>query len=212
MPTEMAAPVGRCPYKGLATYQPEDAHVFFGREKLVDDVVRRFQLNRVLFVGGPSGSGKSSLVRAGLIPALKAGALSGSEDWRLALFTPGRAPLAELYFQLTRQMSAATPPVSLEEMLNHPTMARHLADADDVVHPLLICIDQFEELFTLAPAAQQDRFYCRALRDHRSRRQPRTDGHYRTRRLLRGLRPDSMAGGKDHRQPGTGQPHEGVRI
>ncbi len=158
VPTEMAAPVSRCPYKGLATYQPEDAHVFFGREALVDEVVRRFQLNRVLFVGGPSGSGKSSLVRAGLIPALKAGALPGSEDWRMALFTPGRDPLAELYFQLARQMTSSTPPVSLQDLINHPTMARHLADTDGSADPLLLCIDQFEELFTLASSAQQNRF------------------------------------------------------
>ncbi len=158
VPTELATPESPCPYKGLATYQPEDAHVFFGRERLVDETLRRLQLNRVLFVGGPSGSGKSSLVRAGLIPALKAGALSGSEAWRLALFTPGRDPLAELHFQLTRQITAGTPPLSLDEMINHPTLARHLADADGSVHPLLVCIDQFEELFTLAPASQPKRF------------------------------------------------------
>ncbi|MCP5115766.1 MAG: hypothetical protein GY953_33475, partial [bacterium] len=75
LPTEVTPLETACPYKGLAAYQPEDARFFFGREALIDEIVRRIQLNRVLVVGGPSGSGKSSLVRAGLIPALKAGAL-----------------------------------------------------------------------------------------------------------------------------------------
>ena len=60
--------VAGCPYKGLGAYQPEDADRFFGRESLTDELLRRLQLQRVLVVGGPSGSGKSSLVRAGLIP------------------------------------------------------------------------------------------------------------------------------------------------
>ncbi|MDJ0667299.1 MAG: protein kinase [Desulfobacterales bacterium] len=158
VPTQVALKDSRCPYKGLATYQPEDAHFFFGREALIDEIVRRFQLNRVLFVGGPSGSGKSSVVRAGFIPALKSGALSGSEKWRLALFTPGRDPLAELYFQLTRQLEDGVPALSLEDLMAHPTLARHLADAQGAEHPLLLCIDQFEELFTLATPAQQSRF------------------------------------------------------
>src|SRR5882672_634067 len=78
-PTEAVEPTAPCPYKGLAAYQPEDAHRFFGREGLIDELVRRVRLQKVLVVGGPSGSGKSSLVRAGLIPALSAGALLGSE-------------------------------------------------------------------------------------------------------------------------------------
>ena len=61
LPTEVASLETPCPYKGLAAYQPEDARFFFGREALIDEIVRRIQLNRVLVVGGPSGSGKSSL-------------------------------------------------------------------------------------------------------------------------------------------------------
>ena len=147
-----------CPYKGLAAYQTEDAHFFFGREALIDEIVRRIQLNRILVVGGPSGSGKSSLVRAGLIPALKAGALPGSESWQIALFTPGRDPLAELYFQVTRLSVSGDTPVSLEQVVAHPTLARHLGGAGDSGHPLVLCIDQAEELFTLATAARRDNF------------------------------------------------------
>ena len=72
---------GRCPYKGLDVFEEEDAELFFGREKLVDDLVSRVKDSRTVFVTGPSGSGKSSLVRAGLIHALKQGTIKGSERW-----------------------------------------------------------------------------------------------------------------------------------
>src|SRR5205085_4949280 len=72
---------GRSPYKGLEAFDEADADLFFGREKLVQDLVARIAAARCLFVAGPSGSGKSSLVRAGLVPALKQAALSGSERW-----------------------------------------------------------------------------------------------------------------------------------
>jgi len=158
LPTEVGPLETVCPYKGLAAYQPEDARFFHGREALIDEIVRRIQLNRILVVGGPSGSGKSSLVRAGLIPALKAGALLGSDTWRVALFTPGRDPLAELYFQVTRHSPSGISPVSLEDIVMRPTMARHLGGVNRLEQPLVLCIDQAEELFTLAPAAQRSKF------------------------------------------------------
>ena len=153
--------VGRsatCPYKGLAAYQPEDAGSFFGREALIDELVRRLQLERVLVVGGPSGSGKSSLVRAGLIPALGAGALAGSETWRAVLFTPGRDPLAELHYRVASILPSGRPPISVEDLLARPTMARHLGEYHGTPTPLLLCIDQFEELFTLASDSQRQAF------------------------------------------------------
>ena len=60
---------GRCPYKGLDVFDEEDAELFFGRERLVDNLVERVKESRAVFITGPSGSGKSSLVRAGLIHA-----------------------------------------------------------------------------------------------------------------------------------------------
>ena len=112
MPTQMVDRPGECPYKGLAAYQPQDAAFFFGREALVDELVRRVHLQQVLVVGGPSGGGKSSLVRAGLIPALSAGALLGSDSWRVVLFTPGRDPLAELSFPVSRSVHSGRSAVS----------------------------------------------------------------------------------------------------
>mgnify|MGYP000545085843 CR=1 FL=1 len=147
-----------CPYKGLAAYQPEDAGSFFGREALIDQLVRRLQLGRVLVVGGPSGSGKSSLVRAGLIPALAAGALTGSETWRVALFTPGRDPLVELHYRIAATLPSGRPPIAVEDLLARPTLARHLGETKESQTPLLLCIDQFEELFTLAAESERNSF------------------------------------------------------
>ncbi len=158
LPTQAVESAGDCPYKGMAAYQPQDAASFFGREALVDELVRRVQLQQVLVVGGPSGSGKSSLVRAGLIPAINAGALPGSDGWRVALFTPGRDPLAELYFQVSQTLESGRSAVSIDDLIAHPTLARHLGGAKGSEPPLLLCIDQFEELFTLAPADQRAKF------------------------------------------------------
>ena len=86
---------GRCPYKGLDVFEEEDAELFFGREALVDDLVSRVKNSRTVFITGPSGSGKSSLVRAGLIHALKQGAIKNlhSERWLYETMKPGRDPM-----------------------------------------------------------------------------------------------------------------------
>ncbi len=96
-------PVGReCPYPGLTAFGPQDADRFFGRQQATAALVTRLaeQLTRpgLLMVLGPSGSGKSSLLRAGLLPAIAAGGLPvrGSQAWPLDLLTPGRRPLLEL--------------------------------------------------------------------------------------------------------------------
>ncbi|HET6161408.1 MAG TPA: protein kinase [Dongiaceae bacterium] len=155
-PTTSRQSAKSCPYKGLAAYQPEDANRFYGREVLIDELVRRLQLQKVLIVGGPSGSGKSSLVRAGLIPAIKAGAIMGSDAWRIVLFTPGRDPMAELHFQLGRALPEGTrSSVSPEDLVARPSLARHLGQVEGADRPIIVCIDQFEELFTLAPMAQK---------------------------------------------------------
>jgi WD40 repeat protein/DNA-binding SARP family transcriptional activator len=78
-----------CPYKGLASYTTADAEYFCGRERLVDALIARLAALPVLAVVGPSGSGKSSLIRAGLLPALARGALPGSARWTHAVIRPG---------------------------------------------------------------------------------------------------------------------------
>jgi WD40 repeat protein len=93
--TDVPSPV-LCPYKGLAPFDIDDAECFFGREQLVAELVARLVGTRMLGVVGPSGSGKSSVVRAGLLPALAGGALPGSETWVRALIRPGEHPMGEL--------------------------------------------------------------------------------------------------------------------
>jgi len=85
-----------CPYKGLARYEPDDAEYFFGRERLVAELVTHLVGAGLVGVVGPSGSGKSSLVRAGLLPALADGVLPGSDRWRQVLVRPGDHPMVEL--------------------------------------------------------------------------------------------------------------------
>lgn len=96
------------PYLGLLTFQEADAERFFGRDTLIADLVERAGKTSLLAVLGASGSGKSSVVRAGLIPALKRGALPGSERWvYLPPLQPGAHPLTALAALLVTQPGGA---------------------------------------------------------------------------------------------------------
>src|SRR5262245_47155159 len=81
-----------CPFKGLAAYTEADAALLLGRERLVARLVARVADAAAVCLVGASGSGKSSLLQAGLLPAVRAGALDGSEHWRVAVLTPGERP------------------------------------------------------------------------------------------------------------------------
>ena len=143
------------PYKGLRAFGEADAHDFFGREALIQQLLIRMgeggDLSRFLAVVGPSGSGKSSVVGAGLVPALRGGALPGSENWYILQLTPGAHPFEELETALLR--IAVSPPGSLPSQ--HPQDKRGLLRAVDRCLPedpsveLVLVIDQFEEVFTL---------------------------------------------------------------
>lgn len=107
-PSLMAAPrvrVPTCPWKGLSTYEPGDADFFVGRDAVVSEVVARLVDYSVVIVTGPSGSGKSSLMRAGVIPALREGAIIGSGDWRVSLLSPGTRPLEAVRTALSEACS-----------------------------------------------------------------------------------------------------------
>ena len=90
------------PYLGLLTFQETNADLFFGRDALVADLVERARRSPFVAVLGASGSGKSSVVRAGLIPMLKGGALPGSESWRYITLKPGARPLDALAAELAK--------------------------------------------------------------------------------------------------------------
>jgi len=156
------------PYKGLQAFQEADAADFFGREALTAQLVNRLGESgpfvRFLAVVGPSGSGKSSVVKAGLLPALRKGALSGSEQWYISTMLPGAHPLEEVELALTRV--AAIAGTDLLGMLHADK--RGLLRAVRQVLPdngsqLLLVIDQFEEVFTLVEHPEEAAHFLDSL-------------------------------------------------
>jgi len=154
--TSLGMPEPENPYKGLRAFQQADALDFFGRETLVRRLMDRLEenaaYNRFLAVIGPSGSGKSSVVKAGLIPALKRGDIKGSEHWFVVEMVPGIDPMEELEAALLR--IAVNPPDSLLRQLNEDERGfvravKRVLPGDSEDAELLLFIDQFEELFTL---------------------------------------------------------------
>jgi hypothetical protein len=87
---------GRVPYKGLAAFEEKDAPFFFGRESLVDNLLKRVAEANFIAIAGPSGSGKSSVAQAGLFHTLKEGRLPESDAWLLATMTSGSDPVEGL--------------------------------------------------------------------------------------------------------------------
>jgi hypothetical protein len=98
--TEAEAAAAVCPFRGLQVFDEEHAPFFFGREALTQHLVEQLRDDRFLGVIGPSGSGKSSLVRAGLLPQVRAGALPASDRWPVVLFKPGPHPVETLTARL----------------------------------------------------------------------------------------------------------------
>lgn len=143
---------GRCPYKGLDVFEEEDAELFFGREKLVDELVRRVKESRTVFITGPSGSGKSSLVRAGLLHALKSGAIKDSERWSYAVMKPGRDPIRELGRVLASLAGTTNAEDEIcQKALNDKTIFLRwceIALKEGRDKRLVLFLDQFEEVFT----------------------------------------------------------------
>ena len=108
---------GECPYRGLERFDPEHARFFFGREDQIDwlldnrlaPIACSGRARRFLAILGPSGSGKSSLALAGLVPALRAGKISGSLDWPIVILRPGDDPFENLTFELSKLNTASGP-------------------------------------------------------------------------------------------------------
>ncbi|HET9914294.1 MAG TPA: BTAD domain-containing putative transcriptional regulator, partial [Anaerolineales bacterium] len=150
---------GEAPFKGLQYFDEVDSDLFFGRELLTAKLIDRLHGAQFLSVIiGASGSGKSSLVRAGLIPALKKGEVlmggvkppDGSSDWRVHIITPTVHPLEALATELTRDSESVTAAAALmDDLMQDPrSLTLFLARQYPKRHTLLI-LDQFEELFTL---------------------------------------------------------------
>ncbi len=125
-----------CPYPGMAPFTEADSDRFFGREDDIQELIADLHVYRFLAVIGPSGSGKSSLVLAGLAPALRTSSLFGSGDWLVRVFRPTADPLDALG----------------NAVKDSPADPAWATTADPKPQRLLLVADQFEELFTLAPS------------------------------------------------------------
>ncbi|HQZ81142.1 MAG TPA: hypothetical protein PK681_11040 [Steroidobacteraceae bacterium] len=153
------------PYPGLRPFEASETHLFFGREEQVDALLARLHRSRLVAVVGESGAGKSSLVRAGLLPALEAGFLANAGvDWRILLMRPGAAPLEALAEALLApgvlSPDGGVPPhaFAAAELRRGPLGLLQLMR--DTRLPaqtnLLLVVDQFEELFRIRSAAHRD--------------------------------------------------------
>ncbi len=157
----------RLPYPGLRSFTREETDLFFGREGCVDDMVDRLAATRFLAVLGPSGSGKSSLVKTGLLDALELGLLhQAGSRWQVADFRPGDRPLANLAEGLLRsQASNPAAPLDEEEvrllrafLARGPrSVAEWCADGNlSEGTNLLLLVDQFEELFRYGDYSERE--------------------------------------------------------
>jgi len=179
-PTPEAKPsdIGANPYKGLLAFQETDGDRFFGRETQIQQLWEKFRklhqradAVRVLPIYGPSGSGKSSLARAGLIPELAQQPLPGRARARVAVLVPGTHPLEALATVLARVATHDPTPVAktrefaAELAQPNPTGTydglRRIADVlpQIALSPLIVLVDQFEEVYTLCTdVTERDRF------------------------------------------------------
>ncbi len=161
------------PYPGLRPFEHWEAEVFFGRDAHIDRLLEILKAQRFLAVIGHSGSGKSSLVRAGLLPLLPLGAIGTGSDWRIAIMRPGDRPLHSLAQAVSQAYDydiplgngpdthTANSTASLEAELHRGPLGlvRLVEDlrksVSDHEASLLVLVDQFEEIFTYAAVGHQ---------------------------------------------------------
>ncbi len=175
-PIESADPSpGDPPFKGLLPFEREDTGLFYGREVETSRLIARLHEYSFLAVVGASGSGKSSLVRAGLIPALQSGKPladgslppAGSQRWLIRLLTPTAYPLYAIHRSIADGWpDAEGAPPSVETFRTDPAALqraiRHVVDGLGLER-LLLVVDQFEELFTHCRDEQEQRAFIRSL-------------------------------------------------
>ena len=180
----MTIPKGepRNPYKGLRPFTQDDAGDFFGREQVVEKLVDTVEQlvveqpaatsKRLLTIIGPSGSGKSSLVMAGLLPRLQHGTLPGSEAWGyLKPMVPGKHPLEALVLTLAAQLPDRSFTSIREDLEDEAArglhqMAAHLLTTHQGEQPrakVVLLVDQFEELFTQTESEDERQRFIKLL-------------------------------------------------
>src|SRR5215472_17554776 len=188
---QLRGAVSGSPYRGLAVFEAQDAGLFFGREAVTSRVLDR--MSRLLgglgllVVSGVSGAGKSSLLRAGVLPRIRADGLAaapGAASWPCVLFTPTRAPLDELALRVAALAGADAAAVRRGLAADPDGFALTVRQAAEAAQPgpaggpngrsvqrdqhpprrLLLVVDQFEELFTQCAEEKQRRAFITALR------------------------------------------------
>ncbi|MFJ3831856.1 helix-turn-helix domain-containing protein [Streptomyces sp. NPDC090046] len=170
---------GECPYRGLPAFTAREARWFFGRERATAELIERV-FERIgggpLILVAPSGAGKSSLLNAGLVPALRRGGfpMPGSDSWPVLRFTPTARPLEEL-LDCAAKVLGGDPGVTAAEVRERPDAlleavrrlsGRPPADGPDRRPPPprpVLLVDQFEELFTLCSDEGERRAFVRVL-------------------------------------------------
>jgi hypothetical protein len=158
------------PYPGLTAFQEADADRFFGRARDVTRMTARIREHPLTGVVGPSGVGKSSFIRAGVGPALKA----SGEAWNVVTLRPGRSPLVALA-SIMQELTTHSGTHIRAQVANHGELLQRLrsepgflgAQLRDRAHQtqshILLFVDQFEELYTLVPDADERRAFTAAL-------------------------------------------------
>jgi WD40 repeat protein len=142
---------GLCPYLGLNAFREQNSAFYFGRENQIHDLLERLRIASFIMVAGASGSGKSSLVRAGVLAQLKAGALPGSQNWLYDSLSPGRQPLEQLALSVGRMGKSPQAADYLRQQISQPdALLKTILSllSDDPAQRAVLFIDQFEEIFT----------------------------------------------------------------
>jgi energy-coupling factor transporter ATP-binding protein EcfA2 len=153
----------REPYPGLRPFRitadSDESLVFCGRNNHKDEILKRLELQQMVFVTGPSGCGKSSLVRAGVLPVLQAGLLTrAGSDWRIVTMRPGLSPILSLSSALSQLSSKSSQ--QFHALLSRDLSALWMAadiirEMSGVTNPILVLIDQFEEVFRAQVSADE---------------------------------------------------------
>ena len=159
------------PYVGLRPYRDDENLLFFGRDEQTLELLQRLHANRFVGVVGSSGSGKSSLIRAGLIPALKGGFLvENSSQWLIAIMKPGQNPVYNLAATILNQVNPHIETSKIQEFVIR-IKKEGISAILDVIEPLrenknsnfFLLVDQFEELFRFSLKQRNVSFKTEAI-------------------------------------------------
>ncbi len=149
------APAGN-PYRGLRAFEADHRSLFFGRNAEVGVILDRLRSEPLLLVTGDSGVGKSSICRAGVLPAVAEGALGGGRAWSVCTFTPGKHPLSTLASALASALGLDAAELGRSAAEGHDALAQAVGRRLGEGVGLLLFVDQTEELVTVSDPQERD--------------------------------------------------------